>query len=57
MPSDKVGLVFLKDGRAVQPDPDQLDDYVAHAGAPRGHWPSSSEIGTAMLEHYAQQRE
>jgi hypothetical protein len=52
MPTDKIGLLFLKDGNVVQPDPARLEDYATHAGARRGHWPSSSEIGTAMLEHY-----
>ena len=52
MPSDKIGLLFLQDGKVVQPDPERLDDYVTHAGARRGHWPSSSEIGAAMLERY-----
>jgi hypothetical protein len=52
MPTDKIGLVFLKDGLAVQPDPDRLEDYVTHKGAHRGHWPSSPEIGSAMLERY-----
>lgn len=52
MPSDKVGLVFLKDGQITQPDPAHLEDYETHAGARRGHWPSSSEIGAAMIEHY-----
>lgn len=52
MPTDKAGLLFLRDGAAVQPDPDRLADYQAHAGARRGHWPGSSEIGHAMLERY-----
>ncbi len=52
MPTDKVGLLFLKDGRVVQPDPDRLGDYATHAGSRRGHWPSSPEIATAMLERY-----
>jgi hypothetical protein len=52
MPTDKIGLLFLKDGHAVQPDPDHLGAYTTHAGARRGHWPSSSEIGSAMLERY-----
>jgi hypothetical protein len=52
MPTDKVGLLFLKDNRVVQPDPDRLDEYQTHAGRRRGHWPSSSEISHAMLEHY-----
>jgi transposase InsO family protein len=52
MPTEKVGLLFLKDGRVVQPDPDRLDDYTTHAGQRRGHWPSSAEISAAMLERY-----
>ena len=52
MPTDKVGLLFLKDGKVVQPDPDRLDEYPSHAGQRRGHWPSNSEIETAMLDHY-----
>lgn len=52
MPTEKVGLLFLRDGVPVQPDPDQLSAYVTHTGARRGHWPSSSEIGGAMLERY-----
>jgi hypothetical protein len=52
MPTDKIGVLFLRDGQAVQPDPDHLDDYTMHAGAHRGHWPSSPEIGSAMLERY-----
>jgi hypothetical protein len=52
MPTDKIGLLFLKDGIAVQPDPEQLSACTTHAGARRGHWPTSSEIGGAMLERY-----
>jgi len=50
--SDDVGIVFMKDGRVMQPDPSQRSHYVRHRPAPRGSWPSSSEIGTAMLERY-----
>lgn len=52
MPSDKVGLLFLENGKPVQPDPDHLERYELHVGARRGHWPTSSEIGHAMLERY-----
>jgi hypothetical protein len=52
MPTEKVGLLFLKDGEVLQPDPDHLDDYTTHAGQRRGHWPTSSEISAAMFEHY-----
>lgn len=47
MPTDLVGMIFLLDGKVVQPDPERLDHYQA-----RGHWPSNSEIETAMLEQY-----
>lgn len=52
MPSDGVGLLFLESDRPVQPDPEALERYHRHAGARRGHWPTSSEIGHAMLERY-----
>ncbi|HVW08350.1 MAG TPA: hypothetical protein VHC90_07195 [Bryobacteraceae bacterium] len=52
MPTDKAGLLFLKQGRVVQPDPARLSDYQTHAGQRRGQWPSSSEISRAMLESY-----
>jgi hypothetical protein len=55
MPTDKMGLLFLtKDGQVVQPNPGRLQEYHKHAGQWRGHWPSSAEITTAMLEHYKQ---
>jgi hypothetical protein len=52
MPTDQAGLLFLKDGQVVQPDPARLQDYQTHAGQRRGHWPSSLEICSAMLERY-----
>jgi hypothetical protein len=52
LPSDAVGVLFLEGDKPVQPDPAELDRYRRHAGARRGHWPSSSEIGSAMLERY-----
>jgi hypothetical protein len=52
MPTDKAGLLFLKEGQVVQPDPDRLDDYQTHAGQRRGHWPGSAEISAAMVERY-----
>jgi hypothetical protein len=54
MPTEKAGLLFLENGRVVQPDPDHLDRYETHAGQRRGHWPASSEITSAMLERYIQ---
>lgn len=52
MPAGKEGLLFLKDGQIAQPDPTKVGDYIEHAGRRRGHWPSSSEIGSAMLDRY-----
>ena len=52
MPTEKIGLLFMENGKVVQPDPDRLDDYTTHAGQRRGHWPTSMEISTAMFEHY-----
>jgi hypothetical protein len=52
MPTAKAGLLFLENGKAVQPDPDHLDGYQTHAGQRRGHWPSSAEVSSAMLERY-----
>ncbi len=52
MPTDQVGLLFLKDGQAVQPNPDDLENYQTHAGQRRGQWPSSADITSAMLERY-----
>ncbi|MBF0461701.1 MAG: hypothetical protein HQL87_09920 [Magnetococcales bacterium] len=52
MPTDKIGLLFLKNGTIVQPDPDRLADYQTHAGQRRGQWPSSPGLFSAMFEHY-----
>lgn len=52
VPSDAVGFVFLEGGDPVQPDPGCLERYVKHPGQRRGHWPTSSEIGSAMLDRH-----
>jgi hypothetical protein len=52
MPTDKMGPVFLIDGRVMQPDPDRLEVYETHAGQRRGQWPGSGEISAAMLDRY-----
>ncbi len=52
MPAGKEGLLFLKDGQAVQPDPAQLGAYEELSGRRFGVWPGSPEIGSAMLERY-----
>ncbi len=52
IPTDQLGLLFLKDGNVVQPDPDRLRDYDTHSGTRRGQWPSSPEITAAMFERY-----
>jgi hypothetical protein len=53
MPTEKMGLLFLKDGEVVQPDPERLDHYITHAGHRGGLWPSDPAILRAMLERYA----
>jgi hypothetical protein len=50
MPAGKEGLLFLADGKPVQPEPGKLADYVEHAVRRGGYWPSSAEIGGAMLD-------
>jgi hypothetical protein len=52
MPAGKEGLVFLRDGEPVQPDPARLDAYTELAGRRHAIWPGSSDIGSAMLESY-----
>ena len=52
VPSEKVGRLFLENGRPVEPDLARLDSYTEHEPTRGGHWPSSSEIGSAMLERY-----
>jgi hypothetical protein len=54
LPSDAVGVVFLENGVPVQPGLTRLASYARHEGTRRGHWPSSSEIGRAMLERYSE---
>jgi hypothetical protein len=52
MPAAKDGLVFLKDGQIVQPDPAHLDTYAELSGSRQALWPGSSDISSAMLERY-----
>jgi hypothetical protein len=54
MPAGKEGLLFIRDGRLVQPDPADLALCTEHEGRRRGHWPSSPGIGSAMLEDRAE---
>lgn len=49
MPAGKEGLLFLSGGKPFQPSPESLSSAVEHAGRRGGYWPSSSEIGSAML--------
>lgn len=49
MPAGSEGRLFLEAGQPVQPDPENLSAHTEHAGRRRGYWPSSSEIGSAML--------
>ena len=57
MPIGKEGLLFLKDGAVVQPEPEALADYAEHVGQRRGHWPSTSEIGSLMLNRDSMSRD
>jgi hypothetical protein len=56
LPSDAVGVVFLDGDRPVQPDVNTLDRYQRNPGAPRGVWPTSSEITHAMVERYGKSK-
>ncbi len=56
LPSDAVGVVFLDGETPVQPDVTALGKYRRHPGAPRGFWPSSSEITRSMLERYGKSK-
>lgn len=49
MPTDRMGLLFIKDGMVVQPDPDRLASYETHAGRRQGHWPTNRDIAAAMF--------
>jgi hypothetical protein len=54
LPSDAVGVLFLDGDKPVQPDLSTLDRYGRRGGARRGHWPSSPEIGSVMLERHSE---
>jgi hypothetical protein len=56
LPTNKVGLLFLENGKVVQLDPARLDSYQTHAGQRRDHWPSSPEISAAMFERMAEEQ-
>jgi len=50
LPTDAIGVVFLDGDKPVQPDLAALGDYRRISGAPRGVWPSSPDISSAMLD-------
>ncbi len=50
MPAGKEGILFLRDGIPVVPDPSTPSNYEEHAGRRGGYWPSTSEIGHSMLD-------
>lgn len=56
MPLGLEGLAFLQNGTPVQPDPENLNACVEHAGQRQGHWPSSSEISSAMVYRGAREQ-
>jgi hypothetical protein len=49
MPCEFAGTAFLEGGRPVEPATTRLSDYAEHRPQRRGHWPSSPDIGGAML--------
>lgn len=57
MPTGQMGLLFIKDGKVTQPDPDHLASYEPHAGQRRGHWPANPEITAAMFERFYNKRQ
>jgi len=52
IPSDEVGFVFPDGDKAVQPEAGSWDRYQRRAGSRGGLWPTSSQIGSAMLDRY-----
>jgi len=56
LPSEAVGVLFLENEKAVQPNLDALETYQRHLGAVGGVWPSSQEISHTMLERYVKDR-
>lgn len=52
MPTDRMGLLFIKNGEVIQPDPDRLDSYEPHAGQRRDHWPTNLEITALMFARF-----
>jgi hypothetical protein len=57
MPTGKIGLLFLKDGKAVQPGPSHLENYSTHAAQRRGSWPDNPEIAAAMMQQHKRKRD
>ena len=47
---NRLDTLFLEGCKVVQPDPGRLDAYATQAAQRRGRRPTSSEIGSAMLE-------
>jgi hypothetical protein len=52
MPTSHVGLLFLQNQQAVEPDPNHLDAYTPHAAVRQGHWPANPQISSAMFQLY-----
>lgn len=50
MPPGLAGHLFLKGSQIVLPDPGDLSAVKLHTGQRKGHWPSSPEIGSAMVQ-------
>lgn len=53
-PTEVLGVLFLRDGVAVQPNLKELALYEVRSGLMSGIWPSSPEISRDMLWRYGE---
>lgn len=49
VPSEHVGCLFLDGGKLIAPEPGSWSKYERRVASPGGVWPTSPEIGSAML--------
>jgi hypothetical protein len=52
LPTSAIGVIFLENGKPVQPDPSRLGTYQTLSGSIGGIWPSSPQISSSMLQAY-----
>lgn len=48
LPTDLLGVAFLRDGAPAAPCPHQVDEFHHHRGSRRGHWPDSEDLRHKM---------